>query len=137
MPLWLGLIIRPHVRLARPRFGTVSRPPSLLVFGGVFLFVLYVLGGNVFTLIRSPPPIAGGSSGQPILILPTAEAQLGLEGVVVSFVIAMGTLGLGSLYYGSKFVFQPGRAMRIMIAGFVMVGLAYLLMFYMYGLKTS
>jgi len=132
---WPRFIVRPQVRLSRPRFGAPTRPPDVVVFGVMFIAVLFVLGGNIYTLVKTPPPIAGGPNGEPILVIRGLDAQLGMEGLVASVVIFMGVLGLGLIYYSSKYVFQPGYATRLLFLGAILAGSAYLIMTYLFGLK--
>ncbi|MCF2135661.1 MAG: hypothetical protein K9W43_00285 [Candidatus Thorarchaeota archaeon] len=134
---WPKFIVKPQVRLARPRFGAPTRPPDIVVFGVMFVFVLFILGGNIYTLVKNPPPIAGGQNGEPILVIRGLDLQLGLEGLVASVVIFIGTIGLGLLYYSSKYVFQPGYATRLMVLGSLLAGVAYLIMTYLLGLKIG
>ncbi len=134
---WPRFILRPKVRLSRPKFRMPSRPPDTVIFGLIFIAVLFVLGGNIYTLVRTPPAIAGGPSGNPILVAPGLDAQLGLEGVVASVVIFVGVIGLGLVYYGSKYVFQPGYATRLMILGMIMSGVAFLIFSYLWSIKTG
>lgn len=135
-PWWPSIIVKPRVRLTRPRFGMPTRPPDTVLFGLIFLVVLFVLGGNVYTLVRTPPAIAGSGSA-PILVAPGIDQQLGMEGIVASVIILVGTAGLGLIYYGSKYVFQPGYAMRIMILGIIMSGVSFLVFSYLWTLKLS
>ena len=114
-----------------------TRPPDLIVFGVIMAVVLFVLGGNIYTLVRTPPAIAGGANEIPILIAPGLDLQLGLEGIVASVTIMIGTLGLGLLYYASKYVFQPGYATRLMTLGMILAGVAFLIITYMFGIKTA
>jgi hypothetical protein len=114
-----------------------SRPPDIVIFGAIFMAVLFVLGGNIYTLVRTPPAIAGSSSGIPILVAPGLDVQLGMEGVVASVVIFIGVVGLGLIYYGSKYVFQPGYATRLIILGMVLSGVAFLIFSYLWTLKIS
>ncbi len=137
MPWWPSLIIKPQLRLERRRFTAPSRPPSIVVFGILFLALVFILGGNIYTLVHSQPPIAATSSGAPLVILPTLESQLGLEGVAVSIVIFFGVLGLGFINYSSRFVFDPASASRYLLVGIVMVFVAYFIIFYMYGIKLG
>jgi len=102
----------------------------------MFFVVLFVLGGNIYTLVRSPPAIAGSGS-QPIVVAPGIDQQLGMEGIVASVVILVGTIGLGLIYYGSKYVFQPGYATRLMVLGMIMSGVAFLMFSYLWTLKTG
>jgi hypothetical protein len=136
-PWWPRLIIKPNVRLSRPRFATPQRPPSILIFGVVFVAVLFILGGNIYTLVRSPPAIAGSASGTPVLIYPAIDTQLGLEGLVASVVILMGTMGLGLIYYASKYVFQPAYASRLLVLGMILASIAFLTFGYLFGIKTG
>lgn len=136
-PWWPRFIIRPKVRLSRPRFRMPSRPPDTVIFGIMFIVVLFVLGGNVYTLVRTPPAIAGGSGGTPILVSPGLDSQLGMEGVVASVVIFVGVMGLGLIYYGSKYVFQPGYATRLMVLGMIMSGVSFLIFSYLWSIKTG
>jgi len=134
---WPKFILRPEVRLSRPKFRMPSRPPDTVIFGLIFIAVLFVLGGNVYTLVRTPPAIAGDSSGNPILVAPGLDAQLGMEGVVASVVVFVGVIGLGLIYYGSKYVFQPGYATRLMILGMIMSGVSFLIFSYLWSVKTG
>lgn len=138
MPVWWPrLITKPRVRLSRPRFRMPARPPDIIIFGAMFLAVLFILGGNIYTLVKTPPAIAANQQGQPILIAPSIDVQLGLEGIVASVVIFIGTLGLGFFYLSSKYVFQPGYATRLMILGAVLAGTAFLIISYLFGLKIG
>lgn len=136
-PWWPRFIVKPRVRLTRPRFGMPTRPPDTVLFGILFVVVLFVLGGNIYTLVRTPPAIAGGTGGTPILISPGIDSQLGMEGIVASVVILVGTMGLGLVYYGSKYVFQPGYATRLMVLGVILSGVAFLIFSYLWGIKTN
>ncbi|TXT56727.1 MAG: conserved membrane protein of unknown function [Candidatus Thorarchaeota archaeon] len=134
---WLGVIVKPQVRLARPRFGAPTRPPAILMFGVVFIAVLFILGGNIYSLVNTPPPIASGSGGSPILIAPSIDVQLGIEGLAASVIILVGVIGLGLLFYASRYVFQPGMAWRFMVLGMIMSGVAYLSITYLFLFKTG
>ncbi len=136
-PWWPRIIVRPRVRLTRPSFRMPSRPPEIVIFGLIFVVVLFVLGGNIYTLVRSPPAIAGSSSGAPILIAPGLDQQLGMEGIVASVVILVGVSGLGLVYFGSKYVFQPGYATRLMVLGMIMAGVSFLIFSYLWSLKAG
>lgn len=114
-----------------------SRPPDTVVFGMIFLVVLFVLGGNIYTLVRTPPAIAGSQSGVPIVIAPGLDQQLGMEGIVASVIILVGVGGLGLIYYASKYVFQPGYATRLMILGMIMAGVAFLIFTYLWRIKAG
>ncbi|MBN2228951.1 MAG: hypothetical protein JW779_05095 [Candidatus Thorarchaeota archaeon] len=136
-PWWPRIIVKPKVRLTRPRFGMPTRPPDIVIFGLMFVVVLFVLGGNIYTLVRSPPAIASGSGGTPILIAPGIDTQLGLEGVVASVIIFVGTIGLGLVYYGSKYVFQPGYATRLILLGIILAGVSFLIFSYLWSVKVG
>lgn len=136
-PWWPRFIVKPRVRLTRPRFGMPTRPPDIVLFGVVFIAILFVLGGNIYTLVRTPPAIAGDQSGNPVVISSGIDSQLGMEGIVASVVILVGTIGLGLVYYGSKYVFQPGYATRLMVLGMILAGVAFLIFSYLWGIKTG
>jgi hypothetical protein len=136
-PWWPRIIVRPTIRLKRPRFATPTRPPDIILFGILFITVLFVLGGNIYTLVKTPPAIAGGAGGSPILVAPAVDVQLGLEGIVASVVILMGSIGLGLVYYSSKYVFSPGYATRLLMLGMILSGIAILTFVYLYGIKTG
>jgi hypothetical protein len=115
-----------------------TRPPDIIVFGIVFVAILFILGGNIYTLIRTPPAIAGNpAGGAPILIAPGIDVQLGMEGIVASVVVMIGTIGLGLMYYASKYVFQPGYATRLLVLGMILAGVSFLVFSYMFALKTT
>lgn len=134
-PWWPSIIIKPKVRLARPRFKSLSRPPDFLLFGILMIVVFFVLGGNIYSLVKTPPAIAGGPDGSPVLIAPGIDYQLGMEGIVASFAMLTGTIGLGIIYYSSKYVFQPTYATRLLILGIIMSGVAFLMIGYFFGIK--
>ncbi len=136
-PWWPRIIVKPRVRLTRPSFGMPTRPPDTVLFGLLFVAVLFVLGGNIYTLVRSPPAIAGSQTGAPILIAPGIDQQLGMEGIVASVIIMVGVSGLGLVYYGSKYVFQPGYATRLMFLGMLMAGVSFLIFSYLWSLKAG
>ena len=136
-PWWPSFIVKPRVRLTRPRFGMPTRPPDIIIFGAIFVLVVFVLGGNIYTMVKTPPAIAGDSQGNPILVMPGISAQLGLEGIVASLVIIIGTFGLGLLYSASKYVFQPSHATRLMIIGVVLTGAAFLILTYIFAMKIG
>lgn len=136
-PWWPKIIVRPQVRLSRPRFATPTRPPGIILFGVLFVAVLFLLGGNIYTMVRTPPPIATSSSGVPILVAPGLDIQLGLEGIVASVVILIGTIGLGLIYYASRYVFQPGYATRLLILGAILAGISFLVFGYLFNIKTG
>lgn len=89
----------------------------------------------MFSLVKSPPAIAGGPGGSPILIAPGIDYQLGMEGIVASVAMLAGTFGLGIIYYASKYVFQPGYATRLLILGMVVTGAALLILSYFFAIK--
>ena len=136
-PWWPRFIVKPRVRLSRPSFGMPTRPPDTVIFGLMFVAVLFVLGGNIYTLVRTPPAIAGSSSGTPVLIAPGIDQQLGMEGIVASVIILVGVVGLGLIYYASKYVFQPGYATRLLILGMIMSGVAFLVFSYLWSIKAG
>jgi hypothetical protein len=114
-----------------------TRPPDIIIFGAVFIAMLFILGGNIFTMVRSPPAIAGGADGTPIVIAPGIDVQLGLEGIVASVTVFMGVIGFGLLYYSSKYVFQPGYATRLMIMGMILAGVAFMVFSYLFAYKLG
>ncbi|MGY5854356.1 MAG: hypothetical protein RTU92_12385 [Candidatus Thorarchaeota archaeon] len=134
---WPRFIVKPRVRLSRPRFGMPARPPDIILFGLAFVAVLFILGGNVYTLVRTPPAIAGGANNIPIVIAPGIDIQLGLEGIVASVIVCMGVIGFGLIYYGSKYVFQPAYATRLMILGMILAGIAFLVLSYLFAYKVG
>ncbi|MEM4734275.1 MAG: hypothetical protein QXS20_01025 [Candidatus Thorarchaeota archaeon] len=136
MPWWPRFIVRPRLNLKRPKLGTVSRPPDMVIFGFIFVLYVFVVGGNIFALVKTPPAVVSGSSG-PVVVYPTPDFQLGLEGFVVAVLVFFGSLGLGLLYHASRLVFQPGRATRYMLIAILMLGITVVLMMYLMSLKTA
>jgi len=113
-----------------------ARPPDILVFGVFFFAILFVLGGNIYTLVKSPPAIATGPNNEPIIVYPALDVQLGLEGMVASVIIMIGVIGLGLIYYSSRYVFQPAYALRLMALGVILAGAAFLIVTYLMMLKS-
>ncbi|MHA2378588.1 MAG: hypothetical protein ACXADO_01220 [Candidatus Thorarchaeota archaeon] len=115
-----------------------TRPPDTVIFALVFVAILFILGGNIYTLIRTPPVIAGNPyGGPPLLISPGLDSQLGMEGIVASVVVMIGAIGLGMIYYASKYVFQPGYATRLIVLGMLLAGTAFLVLTYMMNEKIG
>ncbi len=137
MPWWPQIIVRPRVRITVPRYGLPIDPLKAAVFGVVYLTVFFVLGGNIYTLINTPPPMVGTPNGFPRLFAYGLDAQLGIEGIVASITALIGVLGLGLIYYSSKFVFSPTHATRMMILGMILTGVAFLVYSYMYAIKMQ
>lgn len=120
-----------------PRYGLPIDPLKAAVFGVVYLAVFFVLGGNIYTLIETPPPMVGTPNGLPRLFAYGLDAQLGIEGIVASITALIGVLGLGLIYYSSKFVFSPAHATRMMVLGMILTGVAYLILSYIYAIKMQ
>ena len=113
-------------------------PSSYLIFVGLTVVVLFILGGNLYTLINAPPSIIVGPNGDtPTLFSPTPDTQLALEGIAASVTIFMGALGLAIIYYSSRFVFEPSLATRLMLIGMIMATAGFLVLNYMFALKLT
>jgi hypothetical protein len=118
-----------------PRLRTITWPSNIVVFAIAIFAVLFVLGGNIYTLIMTPPPIAYFSNGLPSIFAPGLDAQLSIEGVVASIVAFIGILGVGLMYYSSRYIFTPSNATRMMIVGILLTGVALLSYSYMFAIK--
>ncbi|MHA2141211.1 MAG: hypothetical protein ACXADF_07980 [Candidatus Thorarchaeota archaeon] len=137
MAWWPYFIVRPRVRIGMPRLRQPTWPPSVVVFALAISTIIFVLGGNIYTLIMTPPPIASFSNGLPRLLAPGIDAQLSIEGIVASVVAFIGVLGLGLMYYSSRYIFTPSHATRMMIVGMLLAGVALLTYNYMYAIKMD
>ncbi len=120
-----------------PRYRLPIDPLKVAVIGAVYLTVFFVLGGNVYTLIKTPPPMVDTPNGIPRLFAYGLDAQLGIEGIVASITAFIGVLGLGLIYYSSRFVFLPTHATRMMLLGMILTGVAFLIYSYMYAIKMQ
>lgn len=132
---WPRFIVRPRVRIAMPRLRQATWPPNAVVFATAIFTVLFVVGGNIYTLIMTPPPIIELPNGLPGFFAPGLDAQLSIEGIVASIVAFIGLLGLGLMYYSSRYIFTPSNATRMMIIGMLLAGVALLSYSYMYAIK--
>ncbi len=137
MPLWPNAVIRPKLRIALPHKRIAAFHPKEFLFGIAVLAVLFILGGNLYTLIETPPPITGSPDGLPRVFAPGIDAQLSMEGMMASIVAGIGVLGLGIIYYSSRYVFTPSHATRLMILGMLLSGVAFLIYNYMFAIKLA
>lgn len=118
-----------------PRLRTITWPSNVVFFFIAIFAVLFVLGGNIYTLIMTPPPLVDFSNGPPSILAPGLDAQLSIEGIVASIVGFIGVLGLGLIYYSSRYIFSPSNATRMMIVGMILAGVAFLCYSYMIAIK--
>ena len=133
---WPRVVVRPQIRFARLRVGRLMMLSNTFVLGSALLIVLFTLGGNIFTLVSSPPAIIEGVAG-PEVIFPGIDAQLALEGLVVSTILLTGMFGFGLMFHGSRFVFEPSYATRLMTLGIILSSVSVLIMSYLFAYKLG
>ena len=130
---WPRVVMRPQIRFARMRVGRLMMPSNVFLLGTVLFVVLFTLGGNIFTLVNSPPAII--TDGR--VVYPGIDAQLALEGIAVSAILLVGVIGFGLMFHSSRFVFEPSYATRLMILGMIISSVSVLVVSYLFAYKLE
>lgn len=133
---WPSFLVKPKLNLSRPTLKMPSRPSDTLIFGSIMLFVIFVLGGGVYTLVRDPIAI-GQYLNKPALLAYGLDSQFKIEGFVASGILLIGILGFGLLYRATRYTYQPAFATRILLLGLLLAGLSYLILQYFIIVKST
>ncbi|MGY5874812.1 MAG: hypothetical protein RTU30_03610 [Candidatus Thorarchaeota archaeon] len=127
------MVMRPQIRFARLRVGRLVMPNNAFVLGTALFIVLFALGGNIFSLVNSPPALISGGG----VVYPGIDAQLALEGIAVSSILLVGMVGFGLMFYSSRFVFEPSYATRLMTLGIIISSISILVVSYLFAYKLG
>ncbi len=137
---WLfgSLLRKPKVgfpRFKRRRSLTITSKTFGLVIIYVMLFILQT--GIVYLVYRKPPALGADSSGNAIFLYPSIHDSFIVEGIVASMLIFIASSGYLMLYQASKYLYNRKMALRILVIGFIMIGVTFILLQYMISQKSG
>jgi hypothetical protein len=107
-----------------------SMEPSTLVLS-IFAIAIavFLFGGGIYDLIRTPyPAIYSSSSGAFVLIDPRLGEQFISDSVVATMLYALGAVGLIAVYQSTKYAYKPRQAYMMFMVGIVLLFLSYILL---------
>ncbi len=139
IPWFFGSALR-KPKLVFPKF---KRRRSVTItsktFGIVLIYVLLFIlqTGIVYLLYRKPPALGADSSGNAIFLYPSIHDSFIVEGIVASMLIFIASSGYLMLYQASKYLYNRKMALRILVIGFIMIGVTFILLQYMISQKAS
>lgn len=88
---------------------------------------IFLLGGGVYDIIEKPMAIVpGGAQGRWIFYWPyQLNAQSLNESIIVMLLYGIGFGGFWAMYQSTKYAYKPRQAFILLLAGAVLVILAY------------
>ena len=88
---------------------------------------IFLLGGGVYDIIEKPMAIVpGGAQGRWIFFWPyQLNAQSLNESIIVMLLYGIGFGGFWAMYQSTKYAYKPRQAFILLLAGAVLVILAY------------
>jgi len=88
---------------------------------------IFLLGGGVYDIIERPMAIVpGGAQGRWIFFWPyQLNAQSLNESIIVMLLYGIGFGGFWAMYQSTKYAYKPRQALILLLAGAVLVILAY------------
>lgn len=104
---------------------TASNAPAITVITIIgMIYVIFLFGGGLFTLIEKPlPSYYSGSTFY--FLYPDISNQFVGDTIISVFLYAMGFVGLLAIYQSSKSAYKPRQAYMLMIVGATLVLLSY------------
>ena len=102
----------------------LRRPPALLTFAALLIFLLFVLGGGVHMLLN--PPQASLS-----FINPSLQDQYLTEGFAAAALIFVGFAGFALIYEATKNIFNPSYAVKLLAIGLILALVAVVALHWM------
>ena len=87
---------------------------------------IFLLGGGVFDIIMKPMAIVPGLQGRWIFFWPYELNRQSLnESIIVMLLYGIGFGGFWAMYQSTKYAYKPRQAFILLLAGAVLVILAY------------
>jgi len=134
---WVPGLKRPNFIFYRIKISFPRRIPNSVIFGLIYISLLYIYVGGVYDLVESPLARSADASGNPVLIMRDQSRQFLIEGIVAGIVMFMGAAGLYLIDQATADIHNPNRATAYQIFGVVLLGLSYILLQTMYKCKTT
>ena len=128
---------RPNYAFYRLKFSIPSRIPPQLIFGLIYLSILYIYAGGVYDIVEHPIARGSTQNGQPVLLLTSQDRQFLIEGIVAGVVMFIGAIGLYFMSQATTDPHNPDRATTYQIIGVFLISMAFLILQSMYNCKTG
>ena len=133
--------------LRKPKllFPDIKRPrmdmplPGKSISAIVVYIALFLLQtGIVYLIIRDPPAMgANPTTGDPMFLYPDINESFIIEGIVASIFIFLCSLGFIFLYLASQYVYNKNIAIRYLIAGILLILIAFVTLQAMITIKLG
>ncbi len=134
---WIPGIERPKFVFYRIKITIPTRIPPSLVYGLVFLSILYIYAGGVYDLVEEPFARGSDAQGNPILLLTDQDRQFLIEGVVAGVVMFLGAGGLYMIAEAATDPHNPDRATTYQGIGVILLLFAFLVLQSMFNCKLT
>ena len=134
---WIPGLTRPKFVFYKIRIAIPTRIPPSLIYGLIYLSILYIYAGGVYDLVEEPFARGSGPNGDPILILADQDRQFLIEGIVAGVVMFMGAAGLYLIGEAATDPHKPDRATAYQAMGIILIVLAFLILQSMYNCKIT
>lgn len=109
------------------------KPSVFVVAIAVVAVSLFLLGGGIYDILEQP--LAAYPYGETVLFFyPYTRGQAIVESIGVMIAYGMGFAGMVLMYQSTRYAFKPRQAYMVLIAGVVLILIAY---FYLEGLLSS
>jgi hypothetical protein len=107
------------------RKATTNAPVITVITVLGLVYVIFLFGGGLFTLIEKPlPSYYSGSTFY--FLYPDISNQFLGDTIISVFLYAMGFIGLLAIYQSTKNAYKPRQAYMLLIVGVTFVALSYL-----------
>ncbi len=101
------------------------RPSTLLLSGIVIAIAIFLFGGGLYNIIRTPLPsaYAGGSF---IFLYPQLSEQFITDSMIATILYSLGIIGVIAMYQSTKYAYKPKQAYMVFLVGVVLLLIAYI-----------
>ncbi|MFW9972012.1 MAG: hypothetical protein ACFFDF_17615 [Candidatus Odinarchaeota archaeon] len=130
---------KPKISFPKIRFSRISLPmPSRsLNIIGIFIILFILQMGVVYLLVRKPSALGATQQGNPVFIFTDLHESYIMESITASVLIFFCSVGFIMLYQASKYVYNKKMAIWILVIGFLMIIITFILLQYMIGVKAG
>ncbi len=143
IPWVLGPKIRaPRVKYPVYREGAMSLPSPGRSMTLILLFIVlfWLVMGGIYIQIRDPIPMGStgtGESATAVWLYPSTHEAFIIESIVAAALIYLAGAGFHILYTVTKHAFNYAYAVKLLVIGFLFVGIGFGLLQYMIAVKTG
>ncbi len=109
---------------------STMRPSTLLLSAIVIAAAIFLFGGGLYNLIRSPLPSAyvntpqGG--GRFLFLYPQLSEQFITDSMIATILYSLGIIGAIAMYQSTKYAYKPRQAYMVFLMGVVLLLIAYI-----------